>query len=39
VEHHHGANSGPVLWGSKDTEYAHVIPLMLLAALAAWWVA
>lgn len=35
VEHHHGANSGPVLWGSKDTAGAHLVPLLALAVL--WW--
>lgn len=34
----HGENSGPVLWGSKDTEGAHLVPLLLLMAFLLWWV-
>lgn len=37
VEDDHGEDSGPVLWGSKDTEVAHLLPLLVLAALAAAW--
>lgn len=37
VEHHHGENSGPILWGSRDTAAAHLVPLMLVMALLWWW--
>jgi hypothetical protein len=37
VEHRHGENSGPILWGSKDTSGAHLVPLMLVMALLWWW--
>lgn len=33
VEHKHGQKSGPVLWGSKDTAGAHIVPLIVLALL------
>lgn len=38
VEASHGENSGPVLWGSDDTEAAHLIPLLLLMAGLLWWI-
>jgi hypothetical protein len=34
IDSGHGADSGPELWGSKDTAIAHVLPLVALAGLA-----
>lgn len=39
VEDNHGANSGPELWGSKDTGVANLLGVLALMALLLWWVA